>query len=456
MHPILFHIPLPHMPLRLWWALALVAFVAFAFGLSDLRRGDKASAVSPMLTALGACAVAWVMRDKTIESPNLPMFSYGVLLGLALIAGWFVSLRIADKGGLPKDTVATAYVIGAISAILAARFTHVAFHWEDFDSWSEPVKHLTASEKGKSALSNFLARVLSLRSGGLSTYGGMLGALGATLLFLRSNAQDVPAAFRRWADALAPAFGVGTLFVGLGAYLHGGDFGVRLSDGAPGLLKKLGTFSRWPEGGDAGAGSPAWLRHRELYSGTPLGADMVHSDKALPVHPTQIYVMLGGLVLAAITWMLLRKQDGKPRHKPGIVAAVGAYTYALCTFMVETVRDRVDSGSTYLSGAKHLLVPFCLALFALAFAYGIALTIRSAGARKYVRYAAFAIPVLAYAIMRPATFAGEEEYGLSGTQLFSLLLAAAASRLAADAWRKPAESLTARVAMTDDEDAELA
>ncbi len=456
MHPILFHIPLPHMPLRLWWALALVALVALAFGVSDLRRGDKSSAVSPILTALGAAAVAWVMRDKTIDAPNLPMFSYGVLLGLALIAGWFVALRTADKGGLPKDTVATAYVIGAISAILAARFTHVAFHWEDFDTWSEPVKHLTASEKGKSALSNFLARVLSLRSGGLSTYGGMLGALGTTLWFLRSNAEDVPSAFRRWADALAPAFGVGTILVGLGAYLHGGDFGVRLSEGAPGFLRKLGTFPRWPEGGDAGAGSPAWIRHREQYLGTPLGADMVHTDKALPVHPTQIYVMLGGVLIASVAWALLQKRSGKPAHKPGIVAAVAAYIYAFSTFLIETVRDRVDSGSSYLSGAKHLLVPLCLALFALAFAYGIALIIQKAATRKYVRYASFALPLIAYLVMRPATFAGEEEYGLSGTQLFSLLLAAAASRLSADAWRRPAESVTARVAMTDDDDAELA
>lgn len=452
MHPILFHIPLPHMPLRLWWALALVALVALAFGLSDLRRGDKASAVSPILTALGAAAVAWVMRDKTIDAPNLPMFSYGVLLGLALVAGWFVSLRLADKGGLPKDTVATAYVVGAIAAILAARLTHVAFHWEDFDTWSEPVKHLTASEKGKSALSNFLARVLSLRSGGLSTYGGMLGALGATLAFLRSNASEVPSAFRRWADALTPAFGVGSILVGLGAYLHGGDFGVRLSESAPALLKKLGTFARWPEGGDAGAGSPAWLRHRELYAGTPLGADMVHTDHALPVHPTQLYVMLGGLVLSALTWVLLSKRT----YKPGMVAAVGAYIYALCTFLVETVRDRVDAGSTYLAGDKHWVIPMCLALFAFAFAYGIALTIRSAQARKYVRYAAFAVPFLAYLVLRPATFAGVEDYGLSGTQVFSLLLAAAASRLAADAWRKPAEQLAPRVRMTDEDEAELA
>lgn len=435
MHPILFHIPLPHMPLRLWWALALVALVAAAFGVSDLRRGDKASAMSPMLTALGALVVAWVMRDKTIDSPNLPMFSYGVLLGVALIAGWFVSLRVADKNGLPKDTVATAYVVGAIAAILSARFVHVAFHWDDFDTWSEPVKHLTASEKGKSAMSNFLARVLSLRSGGLSTYGGFLGALAATVLFLRSNAEEIPAAFRRWSDAVAPAFGVGAMLVGLGAYLHGGDFGVRLSDGAPKFLAKLGTFPRWPEGGDAGAGSPAWLRHRELYAGTPLGAEMVHVDHALPVHPTQIYVMLGGLALALVCWAMLKSKQ----HKPGMVGAMGAYIYALTTFWVETVRERVDVGGTYLSGAKHLLVPFCFALFALAFAFGLALSIRSAKVRQYARYAAFLLPLVAYFVMRPASFAGEEEYGLSGTQVFSLLLAAVSARMAASAWRTPVE-----------------
>ena len=32
MHPILFRIPLPHMPLKLWWALAAVAAIAVIFG----------------------------------------------------------------------------------------------------------------------------------------------------------------------------------------------------------------------------------------------------------------------------------------------------------------------------------------------------------------------------------------------------------------------------------------
>ena len=38
MHPILFRIPLPTMPLKLWWALAAVAAIAAIYALLGLRR----------------------------------------------------------------------------------------------------------------------------------------------------------------------------------------------------------------------------------------------------------------------------------------------------------------------------------------------------------------------------------------------------------------------------------
>ena len=38
MHPILFHIPLPHRPLMLWWALALAAAAAIAYAVVFVDR----------------------------------------------------------------------------------------------------------------------------------------------------------------------------------------------------------------------------------------------------------------------------------------------------------------------------------------------------------------------------------------------------------------------------------
>ena len=65
MHPILFRIPLPHMPLKLWWALAAVAAIAVLYAALAVRKSDRASAFVSVVVALAAgTAVALVVGAR--------------------------------------------------------------------------------------------------------------------------------------------------------------------------------------------------------------------------------------------------------------------------------------------------------------------------------------------------------------------------------------------------------
>src|SRR5258708_16408151 len=114
MHPILFRIPLPHTPLKLWWALAAVAAIALFYVVLGLRRQDKNGSISAAVVAVAAGAAAYNWRAVTYEAPSLPIYAYGVMLGLSLVVGWYLTLPLAEKDGLPKETMANCYVVTAL------------------------------------------------------------------------------------------------------------------------------------------------------------------------------------------------------------------------------------------------------------------------------------------------------------------------------------------------------
>src|SRR5512139_848240 len=94
MHPILFRIPLPSAALPLFWVLL--------------------------------AAAGFVYKGETIPIGPLPIYSYGVMLGISLIVGWYLTLGLAERDGLPREMLANCYVITALAALLGARLLFVA------------------------------------------------------------------------------------------------------------------------------------------------------------------------------------------------------------------------------------------------------------------------------------------------------------------------------------------
>jgi phosphatidylglycerol:prolipoprotein diacylglycerol transferase len=417
MHPILFRIPLPHFPLKLWWGLALVAaFSAISALLSGIRR-QTSDGVTSAAVAVAAVAAAWNWRTVSFEAPNLPIYAYGVMLSLSLVAGWYITLPLAEKDGLPKETMANCYVVTALCALGGSRLLYVVTNPDEFRSAGD---------------------LLALRNGGLVAYGGFIGGLLGSWAFL------VPRKIRllAWADDAVPSLASGLLLTRIGCYLFGCDFGKRLPEGAPHWLKTLGTFPHWAAGTLAvGEGSPAYVRHLEIYRGTPLEAELVRINTSFPVHPTQLYESLvGAALLALLVW------HRKHIRFRGQAFFLFVFAYGVLRFLLELWRDDAERGSYGPTLEAHIFIPICLLLFATAFAFGISVGIAHEVARTVSRVLAFVPAVAAYFALRPASFGQTEPYQLSTSQIIALLSALAVAyfyaRFWADAGKHPALAMS--------------
>ncbi len=328
MHPILFRIPLPHVPLRAWWALALVAAIALAYAVVAAVRRDRNNLISAGVVAAGAALAGWKWHATTFEAANLPIYAYGVMLGLSLVVGWTISLELSERDGLPKETMANCYVVTALVALAGSRILYVVTNPDEFHSpWD----------------------VFALRSGGLVAYGGFIGGLIGSWAYLAPKRIRLLA----WADDAVPSLASGLLITRIGCYLFGCDFGRRLPDDAPGWLKTLGTFPHWAAGTlPSGDGSPAYVRHLELYRGTPLEAELVKMNASFPVHPTQLYESLVGLLLLG----LLFWQRRSTRFR-GQVFFLFVFAYGFLRFVLELWRDDVERGSYGPTLDEHVTSP---------------------------------------------------------------------------------------------------
>jgi phosphatidylglycerol---prolipoprotein diacylglyceryl transferase len=407
MHPILFRIPFPNTSLKLWWALAAVAVIAIAYAGLGLRRRDTGAAATAALAALASGAAGYAWRGVSFQAPNLPIYAYGVMLGLSLVVGWYLSLPLAARDGLPRETMANCYVVTALAALAGSRILYAVTNADEFRSaWD----------------------LFALRNGGLVAYGGFIGGLIGSWAYLAPKRIRLLA----WADDAVPSLASGLLITRIGCYLFGCDFGRRLPDGAPHWLKTLGTFPHWAAGTlVSGDGSPAYIRHLELYRGTPAESALLTANASFPVHPTQLYESLVGLTLLG----LLFWQRRNVRFR-GQSFFLFVFAYGFFRFVLELWRDDVERGSYGPTLDAHVYIPACLLLFSVGFVFGISLGIRHERLRVAARILAFAPPIVAYLALKPASFAQTLPYQLSTSQIIGLVSALVVSYFYARFWEQ--------------------
>ena len=124
---------------------------------------------------------------------DLPIYSYGVMLGLSLVVGWFLVMKLGAVDGLPRDKMGTCFVWTAVAAILGSRVLYIITNLSEY------------RDAG-------LIDMLNLRKGGLVAYGGFLGGFIGSWLYLYRQKIRLLA----WADIVVP-----TLATGLGLALLG-------------------------------------------------------------------------------------------------------------------------------------------------------------------------------------------------------------------------------------------
>jgi phosphatidylglycerol:prolipoprotein diacylglycerol transferase len=391
----------------LWWGLALAAVIAIVYAAFALRAKEKGTALGALLAAAGAVAAAFVYRHTVFQQEAIPIYSYGVMLGTSLVVGWYLTLTLAERDGLPKESMANCYVVTAVAAVVGSRLLYVATNIDEFHS---------------------LADLFAFRRGGLVVYGGFLGGYLASWAYLKPHGLRL----MPWADVAVPSLASGLLITRIGCYLFGCDFGTRLSDTAPAFLQKLGTFPHWATGTlEAGDGSPAWARHLELYHdpNNPLHDQLIKMNHSFPVHPTQIYESLCGLALLVLVLLVRKNQRFR-----GQVFFTFAFGYGFLRFLLEVLRDDPERKLYGPSLPEHVLLPGALLLMSLGLCFGLALGIKSATVRTVVRVLGFVPPVVAYVVLKPPSFGSSVTVILSTSQWIGLITALLVSYFYAQFW----------------------
>lgn len=224
---------------------------------------------------------------------ELPIYSYGVMLGLSLVVGWYLIMYLGKRDGLPADKLASCFIWTVIAAILGARILYIVTNFGDYRDAN-------------------LFDMLNLRKGGLVAYGGFIGGTLGSWIYLKKHGMRL----LPWADCVAPTLCSGLGITRIGCLLYGCDYGVPIPENSPGWIKSLGlTFPNWsvrfPEiteqfkqgvGCMTGSfgGSPAFQHHLEK------GLVSLGDSASLPVYPTQLLEVANGWI-AFIIVMLVRK-----------------------------------------------------------------------------------------------------------------------------------------------------
>ena len=409
MHPILFRIPLPNGAVpALYFYLAVIALGLLYAAAMFFVRKDRNSAIGGVVVAgvalflkfTGVLESLTEAKDGTIQLAPIPIYSYGVMLGLSLVVGWYLTLTLAKKDGLPQETMANNYVITAVAAIAGSRILYVLTNLSEFDS---PID------------------VLALRRGGLVAYGGFLGGFVGSWWYLRKN--NIP--LLPWADVAVPSLASGLMITRIGCYLFGCDFGRPLCgtapfpdcaspEAAPAWLQKLGSFPRWAPGllheGNASEGSPAWTQHvRDKL------IDAAH-DGSLPVHPTQLYESLVGASLLGLLLFARTKQKFR-----GQIFLLFTFAYGFARYMLEILRDDRERGSIPISGDKHIIVALGLAILAAGFVIGFSKEIKNAAAQRVAQAASFIPAIAMFFALRPTSFGDSASYQWSTSQFVAIV-----------------------------------
>ena len=133
------------------------------------------------------------------------------------------------------------------------------------------------------------------------------------------------------------------------------------------------------------------------------------------MHPTQLYESLVGVLLLLLLLWARKKQRFR-----GQIFFLFTFVYGFVRFMLEIVRDDPERGNLPGSLPEHVLLPACLALFAVGYVFSFARLVENQRFRRVTQVLVF-VPALVVAIvLRPETFAGDVLVQLSTSQFIGV------------------------------------
>ena len=197
------------------------------------------------------------MHPEIISFGRFAIRSWGFFAAIAFAFGlWFAMMR-APKFNIKKELIPDMLLVILISSMAGSRLFYVVFHLDEFrGNWFSTINPF--GESGTFGIA------------GLSMMGGVVLAIVSGYVYTKIKKIS----FLQFGDAIAPAFLFGAGVTRLGCFFNGCCFG-RPTDGFLGVI--------FPGNSPAG----------EFYS-------------KIPIHPTQLYAVVIGIVFFGLVLLLER------------------------------------------------------------------------------------------------------------------------------------------------------
>jgi len=206
----------------------------------------------------------------------LEIKSYGVMLAVSFLAGYFLAQRRAKAHRIDQAVLLDLSFYILLSAVIGSRVFYVITHWEQYSA-------------------NPLA-VFYLWEGGLSMMGGILLSLLVCYFYLKAKSIG----FKLMADILAPSIALGIALTRVGCFMYGCCYG---------LPTELSWGVHFPVNSAAGS----------------------HFHEA--IHPTQLYSSAYGIIIFLILLVIERKTP-----PAGVLFGSLMVLYGMARFTVDFFR----------------------------------------------------------------------------------------------------------------------
>jgi len=330
MRPILFSIPLDasfdlgplgQVPV---FGFGLLLGVWLAVGLFfwlRTRRSGGLPAMGDLLT-FGVIAVAIVLAPGVTNS--IPVFGYGMMMCLGFVSGTMLASRRASREGFPPETIWDLTFLFLVSGVGGARLYYLIQHGDRVFATCDTAK-------------DYLVAAVWLPDGGLVFYGGLIAGAAVFWWFCHTRKLDA----WKLGDLIVPSIFLGMAFGRFGCFLYGCCFGDRCE--------------------------LPWAVEFPLDS-VPFKAQMQRgflppdATTSLPIHPTQLYSVIDGVLLCLLTlaYYPLRARDGS-------VVTLALLTYPVTRFFIERLRgDEMGMFGSALTSAQWISLGMLAAGIALA------------------------------------------------------------------------------------------
>ncbi|MCC6865373.1 MAG: prolipoprotein diacylglyceryl transferase [Ignavibacteria bacterium] len=216
------------------------------------------------------------MIPKLFQLGPIPVYSYGLMLGICFIVASWLLQREFKRKKLEEGTAVNITFIALVGGVVGSKLLYVIEEW----------KSITSMPASKIFSTDGL-----FSPAGLTFYGGLI--LATALIYFYSRSKKIP--FLRICDAAAPSLAIGYGIARIGCHLSGdGDYGLPVSE-----------FMSWvPWGTDYSKGT---LPPSIAFRGSDIAAKFggVVPDNTL-CHPTPVYEFIFG---ALIFWLLWKKRE---------------------------------------------------------------------------------------------------------------------------------------------------